>query len=531
MDNFRQDIIQLSFNWKNYKNNWFKQSHEFDSYIVSTYGKLLNRDVIEVILKNIDTIDESKYEECLIFGCIIVCDQISRHIYRNPTENEEKIIYFYTELASQFSEKIMYSPVFNTLEKYIQCFILLPFRHLNNIQKMEESLEILFYSKFYINNYEGITKRFYYATLEKLSKYYTQKYLEHDNYMLYNEQIISILDSKSCKSLHPFDFPNKIEHIVKTVEKFIQKHNIQNITISLSGGVDSMVLLYVLKDLREKYKLNLKAIHIDYNNRSTSSLECELCVYFCNLMRIPIYVRSIYEIARSKEHREFYEKITRNIRFDCYEKLKYGVALAHNYEDTLENILTNIIKQQNFDNLKGMQETHFDKVPIYRPFLNISKQQIYDFAHKYKIPFVYDSTPKWSDRGKLRDILIPIIKEFDPRMIEGLIGLSNYTLNTGKINQEAINYKVNYLCDKIQPNKNEQIAIIQKDILENDIFIWKNIMKNLCKKYKVHYISKKSIDVSFQLMKKIQRQKIITLNTRMYIKINDNIEIYYNSCK
>ena len=56
-------------------------------------------------------------------------------------------------------------------------------------------------------------------------------------------------------------------------------------------------------------------------------------------------------------------------------------------------------------------------------------------------------------------------------------------------------------------------------------------MKNLCKKYKVHYISKKSIDVSFKLMKKIQKEKIITLNTKMYIKINENIEIYYNSCK
>lgn len=531
MDNFRQDIIQLSFNWKNYKNNWFKQSDKFDSYIVSTYGKMLNRKCIEIILKTIDKIDESKYEEYLVFGCILVCDQIIRHSYRNPTESEEKIINIYTQLASQFSKKIMYTPIFHTLQKYIQCFILLPFRHLNNIQKMEESLEILFYENFYINNYKGITKRFYYATLQKLSKHYTKIYLECERHTPYNEEIISILDNKSCKSLHPFDFPNKNEHIMKTVEDFIKKHNIQNITISLSGGVDSMVLLYVLKNLREKYKLNLKAIHIDYNNRSTSNLECDLCVYFCNLMRIPIYMRSIYEITRSKEHREFYEKITRNIRFDCYEKLEYGVALAHNYDDTLENIVTNIIKQQNFDNLKGMQEIYFDKVPIYRPFLNISKQQIYDFAYKYKIPFVYDSTPKWSDRGKLRDILIPVIKEFDPRLVDGLIGLSNYTLNTGKINQEVINYKVNYLREKIEPNKNEQIAIIQKDILENDIFIWKNIMKNLCKKYKVHYISKKSIDVSFKLMKKIQKEKIITLNTKMYIKINENIEIYYNSCK
>ena len=45
---------------------------------------------------------------------------------------------------------------------------------------------------------------------------------------------------------------------------------------------------------------------------------------------------------------------------------------------------------------------------------------IYKLANKFKLPYLYDSTPDWSERGQMRDILIPQIKEFDKEIITGV---------------------------------------------------------------------------------------------------------------
>ena len=48
-------------------------------------------------------------------------------------------------------------------------------------------------------------------------------------------------------------------------------------------------------------------------------------------------------------------------------------------------------------------------VNLYRPFLGFKKQVIYDFAHKYGVPYFLDTTPKWSKRGKMRNEIFPLL--------------------------------------------------------------------------------------------------------------------------
>ena len=102
------------------------------------------------------------------------------------------------------------------------------------------------------------------------------------------------------------------------------------------------------------------------------------------------------------------------------------VILGHNLDDSLENIFSNIKKKQNYNNLFGMDLYSKEKdVHIARPLLKISKKQIIEFANEFYIPYTYDSTPSWSERGKLRDELIPFMNNFDPSILLGLIELTN----------------------------------------------------------------------------------------------------------
>jgi tRNA(Ile)-lysidine synthase TilS/MesJ len=72
------------------------------------------------------------------------------------------------------------------------------------------------------------------------------------------------------------------------------------------------------------------------------------------------------------------------------------------------------------------KQLHNNKeITIIRPLLNIYKKDIYDFAIENHIPFLVDSTPKWSQRGKIRDIVRPALEEWNPLILEGMILLSD----------------------------------------------------------------------------------------------------------
>ena len=94
--------------------------------------------------------------------------------------------------------------------------------------------------------------------------------------------------------------------------------------------------------------------------------------------------------------------------------------LGHNQDDTIENIFRNISQGKNYSNLFGMNYLKEERgVLIYRPFLNITKREILAYAKAQGIPYTKDSTPSWSQRGRIRDELVPFLNEFDPYLIPG----------------------------------------------------------------------------------------------------------------
>ena len=69
------------------------------------------------------------------------------------------------------------------------------------------------------------------------------------------------------------------------------------------------------------------------------------------------------------------------------------------------------------------------EITIVRPFLEIYKKDIIKKAHELHIPYLEDSTPAWSRRGKMRDSLIPVIQKFDSHILRGVDEYISYTKN------------------------------------------------------------------------------------------------------
>lgn len=213
--------------------------------------------------------------------------------------------------------------------------------------------------------------------------------------------------------------------IGNTFKTFFKNYKETDICISLSGGVDSMISSWILKQILPHVKLH--AIHINYNNRDTTDYECAFLHDWCKLLNIDLEIVTI-SIKREdymKHNRDFYEKETRQIRFDAYKKYNCPIVLGHNLDDCVENIISNIASRKNRDNLMGMTAKSFiDDVHIWRPMLNISKKQIYNYAKIANVPYLHDSTPSWSRRGKLRDIVIPMLTEHEPGFVSGLLEIA-----------------------------------------------------------------------------------------------------------
>jgi tRNA(Ile)-lysidine synthetase-like protein len=260
-----------------------------------------------------------------------------------------------------------------------------------------------------------------------------------------------------------------------------------NILVSISGGVDSMVCLLLTKICAPGK--NVTCVHINYNNRQECSLETEFINKFCSILNTKFYYRKIKEISREKCHgsglRELYEDVTKQIRFDMYKQVMLSegydttntyVVMGHNADDCFENIITNINNKHSYNNLHGMERiSQIDDINFFRPLLKIRKSDIIEFAHSNNIPYLKDSTPKWSMRGKIRDNILPVMESINKNTIESYFHLCDHLHRSDKLIK-------NYIIPNVLKSfYNEQNTIVgyfdQPELsqLINEHDVWKTI--------------------------------------------------------
>ncbi len=481
-DSIFQEVLDFWFDKKN-THMWFSATLEDDKLIKEKFERYLNLELSQ----------EPSLSDKI--GIIILWDQMVRHFYRG---DESKISHYHTkalELASSMLEKsedLLLPPG-------QRCFLLLPLRHTFDEQYLEIVINrIKVYKSEHKDSVEpSIYNRFFRATLQAYSKIVTHKLeLEPINERIINEEIFKILDDSAIPNLAEISDLKRQSHFSSEFRRVLEMlDDYGGITISISGGVDSMVCSFVLHHLLKKTGKKLIAVMVNYNNRDTCHLEIELVKRWCQLLDIPLYIRHIKHLRRDRSNdRQLYEEITRTFRFDLYKRFGYPVVLGHNRDDCLENIITNIRKSRSYKNLYGMSYIGTENsVTIVRPMCDIPKSEIYKFAKEYKIPHLYDSTPSWSDRGRIRDSLIPFLNQFDPAFIPGLFNLADSMSEIYSIYDTTL---INAFRDtKMEFGETDVIIKILEESPERNhgFQFWKDIIYSITKHYKIKAPSNKSI--------------------------------------
>lgn len=564
-----QELIELKNWWFDNNNVWFNSSEYDDMIITNKFEHQLEHNFdfdFDILHKNKE----------LGIGYIILHDQITRHIKRSKNYSEDYILNNLTKI-NDFVE-IFYNKHKNDLLANEFCFVLLPLRHSNIFEKqlfvMNETwnkisannTDIQIYKNYLKATYERACKGKIYK-INELKINTKEKYNTNTNILSFTNDYKDILDI-SChnylKIIDKIDFKDNIN--IENIENIakVLKNNKKYI-LSISGGVDSIVLSYILK----KMSINFKIVHINYANRGLiCEQEKELLYNWSNFLDIELFVRDIYEINRSKcmknELRDLYENYTRDVRYQTYidvaklydwNNSEWSVLLGHNYDDCIENILTNITNKTKYDNLFGMENESLimyknQQIHFTRPMLNIKKISIYNYANYYNIPYFVDSTPKWSQRGIIRDIICPAFIHFNKNSLNGLEELAkimkesiecvdmlvdcwiNNLIPLDKLDKKIVNIPLlnlskitNIITIKIEISKMNFNKIFWSRLLEK-IYLININSKTIDEIINRLEITKKKFDV-MQIKKLIQIQ--INKNNRIYCwKIKDNIIIGFS---
>ena len=217
------------------------------------------------------------------------------------------------------------------------------------------------------------------------------------------------------------------DEILNCFRKYVMLDQKKRYVVSLSGGVDSMVVATILCYLG----FEVVGIHINYNNREETKDEQKFIEVWCKCNGIKLYVKSIEDVKRGSLKRSDYESYIRKIRFDLYKEVLIAencdkILLGHHKDDIVENIVANVCRGRNILDLAVIKETNIvNEVKIDRPMINFYKQSIYSFAHKNSVPYFKDTTPVWSVRGNYRNKVNCALEEtFGENVKENLIGLA-----------------------------------------------------------------------------------------------------------
>jgi len=536
VDLFYKNIYDFWFDNPSY---WIpisnKDKEKVDKII---YEKFYNIDYINITTK-ISFLD---FDNKTFIGFIIFQDQFYKHFMRHQLLNS--IQSDFNDSTIQNIRLNLSKNILSTVDKIILqttetelIFVLMLFKHVKNYKYVIEICclwcahhnnsiqEKLYLSKFfndtykkmydfdYIHNNVGLTNQSNYTiefTPTDICDYFPPQFIEQDwlnllNLLLPNIQILSTL-------------------LLET----IKVNNNDTIIVSLSGGVDSMVTLFLLNNLviNKKIKNNVVACHIVYGNRTESYNEFNFIKYYCSKLNVKLYYYNIEYLTRKNIDRDFYEKMTRDIRFNLYKSVSkylnadnFSVYLGHIKDDVVENIWSNFSKAQHIFDLKKMKiSSNQEGVEIIRPFLNINKSIILQIAHDCYIPYLKNTTPSWSNRGKFRNRFYQETHiQYGDSVDEKIIQVADTLSAVGNIIDNLI-YK------PIYKSYIEKIIDVSRAIEAGlDVNGWLNIIEHICHIFL--QISKPSIHSVKQFVERLAKNNFTIQKKEMKFQLKSNLQI------
>ena len=212
--------------------------------------------------------------------------------------------------------------------------------------------------------------------------------------------------------------------MLNKLRSFVKRYGLilpgDRVTVALSGGKDSVALLFALYLLKDEWSVSLEAAHFNHHLRSEESDRDECFVGdLCGRFDIPLTVGEEWV----KPGEKGLEAAAREARYAFFHGLPGKIATAHTADDNAETVLLRMVRGTG---LKGLGAIAPKNGNIIRPMLSITRAEIDTFLDQYSLPHVEDSSNGENDflRNRIRHSVMPLLRQENPRIGENLSAMA-----------------------------------------------------------------------------------------------------------
>ncbi len=207
----------------------------------------------------------------------------------------------------------------------------------------------------------------------------------------------------------------------------------------VSGGADSVCLLFLLKELMPRLEFDLSVLHVEHGIRGDASLEDARFVEdLCRKEGIPFQCRQVDAGSYAKEKDLSLEEAARTLRYEAFAKActekgaSCKIAVAHHMEDQAETVLFQMARGSGIRGLGGIRPVRDN---IIRPLLTCSRQDLLLYLKEKQISYRLDetNTDNRFARNRIRNQTLPELNDLQP-------SATRHIANAAEELQEIENY-------------------------------------------------------------------------------------------
>ena len=273
-----------------------------------------------------------------------------------------------------------------------------------------------------------------------------------------------------------------ITKVYDYVKKYHMIHEGDTIIAGVSGGADSVCLLFMLIEIRKKIDFDLSVVHINHGIREDAAADEAYVRKLCKEQNIPFYLKCADVRVYAKEQGFSEEEAGRKIRYQAFEEVlqeKNGlksngkIAVAHNSNDCAETILFHLMRGTGLRGLGGIRPVN-DR--IIRPILCLERTEIESFLSEREIAYCHDCTNEQDTytRNRIRHHILPYAEQ---AICKGAVG---HISRAGEYLQQAEDFiqrqtiKARQRCCQ---EVSEREVIIDITLLrQEDVYLQKQIL-------------------------------------------------------
>ncbi len=219
----------------------------------------------------------------------------------------------------------------------------------------------------------------------------------------------------------------RLKQVWQTIEQFDMLAQGDRVLLGVSGGPDSVALLHLLDDCRERYGLQLFVVHVNHKLRPAAEEEARYVERLAQDLHLPCRVFAEDVAAYAAQHGLSVEQAGHEVRFACFRQAAQEwqcnkLALGHHRDDRAESVLLHLIQGCGLDGLTAMPPKDGWLI---RPLAQVSKQEIVQYCQQQGWRYYIDQTNLQADclRNQVRLELLPQMRQYNPQIAEALVRL------------------------------------------------------------------------------------------------------------